>query len=113
MTFSEYKAHTTPLFSSLKIVKVRDVIQMQHLKLVFEYKQNTLPYDLMSLFEVDTNIHSYSTSSASKDLLHIPEIHTLTYGNKSIRYHCPYTWNHTFKNVVPINNNNGVVRVDG
>ena len=112
MTFSEYKAHTTPLFSSLKIVKVRDVIQMQHLKLVFEYKQNTLPDDLMSLFEVDTNIHSYSTSSASKDLLHIPEIHTLTYGNKSIRYHCPYTWNHTFKKVVPINNKNGVIRVD-
>ena len=84
MTFADFKAHKTPLFSSLKIVKVRDVIQMQHLKLVFEYKQSTLPDDLMSLFEVDTNIHHYATSSATKDLLHIPEIHTQTYGNHQI-----------------------------
>ena len=113
MTFSDFRAHTTPLFSKLKILKVRDVIKMQHLKLVFEFKQNALPDELMTLFEVDTNIHNYATSSATKDLLHIPEIHTLTYGNKSIRYLCPLSWNQTFKKDVPINNNkNGVIRVD-
>ena len=81
ITFSDFRAHTTPLFAKHKILKARDVIKLQQLKLIFEYKHGLLPSDLMNLFELDKNVHNHDTSSHSKNLLHIPEIHTLTYGN--------------------------------
>ena len=97
MTFSDFRCHTTPLFAKLKILKARDVIKLQQLKLIYEFKQDLLPDDLQSLFKLDTDVHNYETCSSSKKLLHIPEIHSLTYGNKSIKYHCPYLWNSMFK----------------
>ena len=86
------------------MLKVRDIIKSQQLKLVYEFYKNMLPIDLLSLFELDSDFHNYQTISSSKHLLHIPEIHTVTYGNKSIKYHCPIVWNSTAKNDIAIDN---------
>ena len=112
MTFSGFKSHTNPLFLQLKLLKVCDIIKQQQLKLVYEFYKNLLPTDLQSIFELNSDIHSYQTNSAHKHLLHTPRIYTTTYGNKSIKYHCPILWNAqlkiTFdndsKNNVPIGN---------
>ena len=64
--------------------------------------KNLLPTDLQSIFELNSDIHSYQTNSAHKHLLHIPRIYTTTYGNKSIKYHCPILWNATVKNNITI-----------
>ena len=63
-----------------------------------------LPHDLKHLFKLSSEIHRYETSSSSKQLLHIPEIHTVSYGNKSLKYHCPLIWNKLIKNNIPIDN---------
>ena len=63
-----------------------------------------MPTDLQSIFELNSDIHSYQMNSAHKHLLHIPRIYTATYGNKSIKYHCPILWNATVKNNIAIDN---------
>ena len=63
-----------------------------------------MPTDLQSIFELNSDIHSCQTNSAQKHLLHIPRIYTTTYGNKSIKYHCPILWNVTVKNNITIDN---------
>ena len=104
MTFSDFNSHTNNLFIDLKLLKVRDIIKSQQLKLVYEFYNNLLPTDLQSLFDYDNEVHNYPTTSASKHLLHIPRIYTTTYGNKSIKYHCPILWNATVKSNIPIDN---------
>ena len=103
MTFSDFNSHTNSLFIDLKLLKVRDIIKSQQLKLVFEFNNNLLPHDLMKLFKLDRDIHNYETSSSFKNLLHIPVIHTTNYGNKSIKYHCPLIWNNLVNNPLFIN----------
>ena len=104
MTFSDFNSHTNPLFIDLKLLKVRDIIKSQQLKLVYEFYKNLLPTDLQSLFVFDSDVHDYQTNRFSKHFLHIPRIHTVTYGNKSVKYHCPILWNATVKNDITINN---------
>ncbi len=104
ITFSDFNTHTNPLFIDLKLLKVRDIIKSQQLKLGYEFYENLLPNDLQSLFIYDSDVHNYQTNSASKHLLHVPRIHTVTYGNKSIKYHCPILWNATVKNHIAVDN---------
>ena len=104
MTFSDFNSHTNPLFIDLKLLKIRDIIKSQQLKVAYEFYKNLLPTDLNNLFEFDSDIHNYPTHSASNYLLHIPRIYTTTYGNKSIKYQCPILWNTTIKNNIAIDN---------
>jgi hypothetical protein len=104
MTFSDFNSHTNPLFINLKLLKVRDIIKSQQLKLVFEFHKNTLPTDLLNMFELNSDFHNYETISSFKHFLHIPKICTVTYGNKSIKYHCPILWNSIVKKYIAIDN---------
>ena len=100
MTFAPFNAHTNPIFQELEVLKVRDVIKSQQLKLVFDFQQNCLPDDLMDLFQLSSDVHTTNLvlNSTDRNLLHLPPFKTMTYGKKSIRYQCPKLWNHTFKN---------------
>ena len=99
MTFAPFNAHTNPIFQELEVLKVRDVIKTQQLKLVFEFQQNCLPDDLMDLFHLTSDVHTTNLvlNSTDRKFLHLPPFKTMTYGKKSIRYQCPKIWNHTFK----------------
>ena len=61
---------------------------------------NCLPDDLMSLFQLTSDVQTTNLelNSANNNLLYLPPFKTLTYGKKSIRYQCPKLWNHTFRN---------------
>ena len=100
MTFAPFNAHTNPIFQELELIKVQDVIKSQQLKLVYDFYMNCLPDDLMSLFQLSSNVQTTNLdlNSANYNLLYLPPFKTLTYGKKSIRYQCPKLWNHTFKN---------------
>ena len=47
-----------------------------------------------------TNVHTtnQTLNSALNNLIHIPRINTVSYGNHSIRYHCAQLWNQKFRN---------------
>ena len=104
MTFSEFNCHTTPLFINLKLLKIRDIIKIQQLKLVYSFYSNMLPCELKPLFKLSSDIHDYATKSVSQNLLHIPRINTSTYGTKSIRYTGPILWNFLAINGIAIDN---------
>ena len=98
-------SHANSLFIDLKLLKVRDVINVQQSKLVYDYFTNNLPIDLTKLFSLSSEIHTTDLhlNSARKNLFHISKIKTVTYGNKSIKHHCATLWNETFKNGIAIN----------
>ena len=99
MTFSEFNSHTNDIFKELKIIKVRDVIKMHQLRVSFDFLNNSLPSDLMSLFQRSSDIHpNLDLNSSVNELLYIPRVKTTTYGIKSIKYHCAKLWNDFFKN---------------
>ena len=51
ITFSDFNNHTNPLFINLKLLKVKDLIKLHQLKLVFEFYEKVIPTDLQSCFE--------------------------------------------------------------
>ena len=58
MTFSDFNSHTNHLFIDLKLLKVRDIIKSQQLKLVYDFYNNVLPTDLQNLFIFSSDIHT-------------------------------------------------------
>ena len=104
MTFADFNSHTNPLFIDLNLLKVRDIIKSQQLKLVYDLYNNVFPDDLHNLFDFSRNIHTTNLelNSARKNLLHIPSVKNPTYDKKSIKYHCAELWNGTFKNGIAI-----------
>ena len=100
MTFAAFDAHIdNDTFKKLNIFKVRDVIKMQQLRLVYDFLNNQLPDDLMSLFRLSSDVHqNQELNSSVNNLLYIPTINTTTYGNQSIRYKCAKLWNNVFRN---------------
>ena len=104
MCFADFNSHTNQIFIDLKLLKVRDIIESQQLKLVYDFYDNRLPTDLKSLFIFSSDIHTtnFELNSARKNFIHIPSIKTVTYGNKSIKFHCAELWNEKFKNGIAI-----------
>ena len=99
ITFASYSSNVDQSFLDLKLLKVREVIKMHQLKVVYDFHDKSLPDDLMDLFRLSTNIHTTNRTlnSALNNLIHIPKIKTVTYGNHSIRYHCGKLWNDMFR----------------
>ena len=83
MTFSDFHCHTNPIFLELKLLKVCEIIKSQQLKLSYEFYKNQLPTTIQNLFQLVKDIHTYETKSATRHL-HIPQIYTTSYGNKSL-----------------------------
>lgn len=43
ITFAEFKAHSLPIFQELKILKIREQIELQHILLIYDYRKGNLP----------------------------------------------------------------------
>ena len=99
MSFASFDAHSNELFIELGLLKVRDLISLDQLKLVFDFHMNRLPSDLLSLFQLSSNVHTQTRklNSAVNKLIYIPKVITKTYGIDSIRYKCASLWNKIFK----------------
>jgi hypothetical protein len=100
LSFAPYNSHTNQLFIDLELLKVRDLISMYQLKLVYDFSTNRLPDDLASLFRFSSDVHTTSRAlkSNTNRLIFIPSFETITYGKDSLRYQCAKLWNRIFKN---------------
>jgi hypothetical protein len=103
LNFAPFNSHTNALFSSDSIVKFTDVIKIEQLKLVFQFKQNMLPTDLRNLFDFNSDISTQYTRNVKKKGLFIPRIYTVNFGNRSLRYSAPLLWNNFLKDHSTIN----------
>ena len=107
MTFAPFNSNTDQAFIDLSLLKVREVIKTNQLKVVYDYYDKKLPVDLMSLFILSKDVHitNQVLNSALNNLIHIPAFNTVTYGKNSIKYHCAKLWNDMFPT--------GYIQVDG
>ena len=108
MTFAPFNSHIpNKTFLDLKLLKVRDIIKIDQLKLVHNFQTRSLPEDLLPLFKLSSEIRTRyeGLNSVVNKLLWIPPTKTVDYGTCSIKQICPKLWNDTFKN--------GAIQIDG
>ena len=93
ITLSDFNSHINHLFIEHKILKIRNVIKLQQLKLVYVFTNNLLPTDLMNLFSYRHNTHTTNLELKSSEYI------------KPIKYHCACLWNSFINMEVPIDAN--------
>ena len=97
LTFSDFLEHTNPLFISLKLLKLCDVLQGEVLKYFFRLHMGQLPPIISTLFTYNNTVHNHCTRSSSS--LHIPSFNTINYGKNSLRYKGASDWNNFYKDL--------------
>ena len=108
MNFSPFNSHTNNLFLDDKILKLEDIIKIQQMKLVFDFKNDNLPEDLSKMFTLNSDINSYNTRNAFNKGMYIHRVNTKTFGINSLKYTAPLTWNTILKNNKSINSINSI-----
>ena len=93
MTFSEFKAHSEPLFKQLEILKFTDNITLYNCILVHDYLHGNLPDAFFETFKRINETHNHSTRQACTGMLSIPKYNSTEYGLKCIYKKCINSWN--------------------
>ncbi len=62
ISLSKYNAHTEPIFKSLKLLRVTEILRLQELKFYYKFKHGLLPSYLQNLpFHTNSETHNYGT----------------------------------------------------
>ena len=93
MTFSDFNAHSEPLFKQLDILKFNDNIVLQNYLFVYDYLKGNLPSSFEFTFNRVDESHSIKTRMAETGMLSIPRFNSTTYVLKSIYKNCINSWN--------------------
>ena len=93
MNFAPFNSHTNDLFADNNILKFKDIIQMEQIKIVYEFKNKNLPVELHNLFRLNSDVHSHFTRNVANEGLHIPIIYITNFGEKSLKYSAAVIWN--------------------
>ena len=91
LTFSEYRAHTDPLFAKLNLIKVEDIFSTQKILFMFETLHDEIPEELKRIFTLNDTL--YDKETRSRHLFHIPKAKTTRFGLNTIRFDGPKLWN--------------------
>ena len=87
ITSSRYGAHTSPLFKSLRLLKLHDMLKVNVLKFYHRYLHNELPPYFYSFnIRTQAGTHSYDTRNSGQ--LHI-EMTRTEYADKRLRVYLP------------------------
>ena len=86
-----FRAHTSPLFNSMKLLKLPDILFQNTLLFMFKFRNNMLPVTFFNSFHLNSDLHSLNTRR--KDDYHLPKFRNSYLLNKSIRYQGPLKWN--------------------
>ena len=93
MTFSEFRAHSEPLFKKLEILKFSDSISVHNCSFVYDYFNSNLPHSFTNTFFRVDDLYKYSTRQATSGQLFTPLYKTTTFGLKCIYKRCIDSWN--------------------
>ena len=83
---SRYNSLTDPLFGKFNLLKLKDLFQLNVLKLFYKYRNNTLPFYVSNMFSDYTISHSYTLRSTY--ILNESGSNTPS-GDKCIRHYLP------------------------
>ena len=96
LTFSNFDAHTSPLFAELSLLKLQDHIKLQTLFFMHQFNTGKLPKIFDSFFVKTSCKRNVSTRFASRSTFYLPKIHT-NYGKFKIRFNGPKLWNELYE----------------
>ena len=85
------KVSSSPIFKSLNILKVQDIFNTETLKFVYDSVNKSNPSQFHEYFHYSTNLHN--TAANRNGNLNTPQVRTVTYGLKSIKYTGCILWN--------------------
>ena len=74
ITYTEFTEHTSPLFSELKLLKVKDIILLTKLFYMFSFINENVSAELNTIFAINRSIHSCETRSSM--VFHTPKTKT-------------------------------------
>ena len=84
---AKYNAHTEPIFKSLQILKVTDILKINEYKFVYKFNNQQLPNNFSdNMFIANSEIHNYNTRHASQ--LRLPRCKH-NFVKNSIRFRLP------------------------
>ena len=86
-----YRAKTSPLFKSLHLLKLPDLITHNTLLFMYKFKYGLLPSTFSDFFPLNSAIHNVNTRGKNK--FYIPRFRTSFLQRNSIRYQGPVHWN--------------------
>ena len=93
MHFSQYLAHTDPLFCTANIVKIHDKVSIDNCMFISKSLCNYLPSLFKDWFIFSSSNHDHQLRSSNLGVLKIPKFRTLSHGRMSFRINAIYTWN--------------------
>lgn len=101
LTHSDFDAHANPLYLNLQLLKVHDIIMLNHIIFTYQFTKNCLPTDIQGLFSFSRDIvtSNMNLGSIRKNHLIIPRINNDFSGTKSLRYKCPSIWNNFMNDI--------------
>ena len=89
ISFSEPKSHSEPLFKSLNLLKLNDVIESQILSFVYQLSHGLLPPCFSKYFNFTSSVHSYATRQSCNRNLYVASVNTTQYGLRSLKFTGP------------------------
>ena len=90
ISFSEPKSHSEPLFKSLNLLKLNDLIEFQILSFIYQWSHKLLPPCFSEYFKFTSSVHSHSTRQSCNRNLYVD---TTQYGLCSLKFAGPRLWN--------------------
>jgi hypothetical protein len=69
ITFSEFRAHSSPLFLELKLLKIFDLVEVLNILFIHQYLNSKLPIDTFHTFTFQKQAHLYGTRGSELGLL--------------------------------------------
>lgn len=92
ITFSDFHAHTSPIFKALNLLKFYDIVFTYTASFMYQYSKDDLPDNFNEFFVPVNTRHQYSTRLASKASYVLSYART-NYGKFNISFCGPKVWN--------------------
>ena len=94
LNFANFRDTVSPLYKTLKILKLSDRIRLQNFMYVLEDIKGILPPPLQNTFILSSTAHTYKTRSSIQHKIKIPTVKTTVYGIRSIKFQSCQDWNY-------------------
>ena len=91
--FQPSTAPSAPLFNSLKLVKLEDILHLNVLTFVYKAINKHLPVYFYNYFTPNSSVHRFGTRQANRGDLFISLKRTTLYGLKTVQYFGSKLWN--------------------
>ena len=96
MTFANYKDKSGPLFLSLKILNIYELIIYLMVLFMYSYFNDKLPSYFTNYYKLNEKLHSYNTRTASNIYI---DYKRKNYGKFSLKFRGARIWNKLHKDL--------------